>query len=260
MERIIKKINKNYALCILTALVFFNFQSSVFAEGLPYIDIVKEATTPQENSFAVKQLLMLSILTLIPSLILMLTPFVRISIVFSIMRQSLGLNQSPPNQSLLAISLFMTIIAMTPTLSKLNEETFKPYLNDKITVEQAIETGNSTIREYMFSHVGEKELSLFINLDAQMNDKEIPETYREVSNTILFPAYMISEIKAGIFIGIIISILFTAIDLATATLLMGMQMMMLSPQTISVVFKLMLFIFANGFEVIIQAIMLSLNK
>lgn len=255
----VKTKNKKYILCFLMVILFFNLQSSVYAEGLPYIDIVKEASTPQENSFAVKQLIMLSVLTLIPSLILMLTPFVRISIVFSIMRQSLGLNQSPPNQVLLAISLFMTLIAMTPTLSKLNEESFKPYLNDKISIETAIETGNGAIREYMFKNVGESELSLFINLDSKMNDREIPETYADVSNTVLFPAYMVSEIKSGIFIGVVISIIFAFIDLGTATLLMGMQMMMLSPQTISVVFKLMLFIFANGFETIIQAIMLTLK-
>lgn len=256
-----KKYNKVIFFIILTFCFIKNMQSSVYvyAEGLPYLDIVKEATTPQENSFAVKQLLLLSVLTLIPSLLLMLTPFVRIGIVFSIMRQSLGLSQSPPNQVLLAISLFMTIIAMSPTLSKLNTEAIQPYMNDEITIEQALDSGNKTIREYMFSKVGESELSMFINLDAEMNSTEIPKTYSEVSNTLLFPAYMVTEIKAGIFIGIIISIVFTLIDLATASILMGIQMMMLSPQVISVVFKMMLFIFVNGFELIIQATMLSLK-
>ena len=260
MENKIGIFNKNKAIIImiLTAVII-HAKINSFAEGLPYLDVVKEASTPQENSLAVKQLLLLSVLTLIPSIILMLTPFVRISIIFSIMRQSLGLNQSPSNQVLLAISLFMTIIAMTPTISKLTDESFKPYLEDKITVEQAIDKANLVVREHMFKNVGESELALFINLDSEINGKETPEKYSDVSNTVLFPAYMISEVKAGIFIGTIVAILFVLVDLGTASFLMALQMMMLSPQTVSVVLKLMLFIFANGFEVIIRAVMLSLK-
>lgn len=241
---------------LLTLIAFPNLS---FAEGLPYIDVIKEASTPQENAFAVKQLVLLTILTLIPSLILMLTPFVRISIVLSIMRQSLGLNQSPPNQVLLALAMFMTIIVMSPTITQVSNEAVKPYMEDKITIEQAIEKGNLSIREHMFKQVGESELSLFINLNARANKQETPKTYSDVPNTVLFPAYMVSEVKAGIFIGIVISIAFVLIDLATASVLNGMQMMMLSPQVISVVFKMMLFIFANGFETIIQATMMSIK-
>ena len=257
----IKKTPKELKIFFALVLAFCIFMkpSNSFAEGLPYLDIIGEASTPQENAFAVKQLVLLTILTLIPSIILMLTPFVRISIVLSIMRQSLGLNQSPPNQVLLALSLFMTIIAMTPTITKINSESIEPYMNNKISIEQAIENANAPIREHMFKQVGKDELSLFINLNSKMANAETPKKYADVPNTVLYPAYMVSEIKTGIFIGIIVSIAFVLVDLATSSILMGMQMMMLSPQVISIVFKLMLFIFANGFEVIIQATMLSIK-
>lgn len=250
---------KKIIISIIFLLTLLTIPDFSFAEGLPYVDVIKEASTPQENAFAVKQLVLLTVLTLIPSLVLMLTPFVRISIVLSIMRQSLGLNQSPPNQVLLALALFMTIIVMSPTITKVNNDAIKPYMEDKVTIEQAIETGNLAIREHMFKQVGESELSLFINLNAKANNQEIPKKFADVPNTVLFPAYMVSEVKSGIFIGIVVSIAFVLIDLATASVLNGMQMMMLSPQVISVVFKMMLFIFANGFDIIIQATMLSIK-
>lgn len=260
MSKFVKSLkDKGILTYFIFLLSFIAIPNLSFAEGLPYVDVIKEASTPKENAFAVKQLVLLTVLTLIPSLILMLTPFVRISIVLSIMRQSLGLNQSPPNQVLLALALFMTIIVMSPTITKINDEAIKPYMEDKLTVEQAIETGNLAIREHMFKQVGESELSLFINLNARVNNDKIPEKYSDVPNTVLFPAYMVSEVKSGIFIGIVVSIAFVLIDLATASVLNGMQMMMLSPQVISVVFKMMLFIFANGFETIIQATMLSIK-
>lgn len=255
------KINcKNtFKTLLLVALVLLINTKSASAEGLPYINFIEEAKTPTENAFAVKQLLLLTTLTLIPSLILMLTPFVRISIVLSIMRQSLGLNQSPPNQVLLTLALLMSLMAMGPTISTINNDALKPYMEDKITIETALSNANKPIRDYMFKQVDKEELSLFLNLNKNINNEPIPKKYKDIPNTVLFPAYIIHEIKTGIFIGIIISIAFVIIDLATASVLLGMGMMMISPATISVIFKMMLFIFANGFEFIIQATMLTIK-
>lgn len=251
----------NRATIIFTLLTFLLIivPSKSYAEGLPYLDLVKEASTPAENAFAVKQILLLTVLTLIPSIVLMLTPYVRITIVLSIMRQSLGLNQTPPNQALLALALFMSLIAMSPLMSKINENAIEPYMNDKITIEQALSEANLPIREYMFKQVGKSELSLFINLNTRVTGDKAPEKYADIPNKVLYPAYMTSEIKKGLFIGIIVSIAFVVIDLATSAILQGMNMMMLSPMVISGVFKLLLFIFANGFELIIQATMLSIK-
>lgn len=257
----LRKFFNNRATRFFAALtiLFIMVPGKSYAEGLPYLNIVKEASTPTENAFAVKQILILTVLTLIPSIVLMLTPFVRITIVLSIMRQSLGLNQTPPNQALLALALFMSLISMSPMVSEINEKAIEPYMNDKITIEQAINEANTPIREYMFKQVGKSELSLFINLDTHVTGDKAPKTYADIPNKVLFPAYMTSEIKKGLFIGIIVSISFVVIDLATSAILQGMNMMMLSPMVISGIFKLLLFIFANGFELIIQATMLSIK-
>lgn len=260
MEKQFKKINPRvFKILTLVALLLIIAPNNIYAEGLPYLDVVKEANTKTENAFAVKQILLLTVLTLIPSIILMLTPYVRITIVLSIMRQSLGLNQTPPNQALLALALFMSLISMSPMISEINENAIEPYMNDKITVEQAISEANTPIREFMFKQVGESELSLFINLDTRVTGNAKPKTYADIPNKVLFPAFMTSEIKKGLFIGIIVSISFVVIDLATSAILQGMNMMMLSPMVISGIFKLLLFVFANGFELIIQATMLSIK-
>lgn len=250
-----KKIN------IFLAFLFFIviIPKNTYAEGLPYLDIVKEASNPTENAFAVKQLLTLSILTLIPSLVLMLTPFVRISIVLSLMRQALGLNSTPSNQALLTLALFMSLISMSPMISEINTNAIEPYLNNKINIEQAVKNADKPIREYMFKQVDNSELSLFINLNAKKSNEKIPKTYSDIPNKVLYPAYMVGEIKKGLFIGIIVSVSFVMIDLATSAILQGMNMMMLSPMVVSGIFKLLLFIFANGFELIIQATMLSIK-
>lgn len=251
---------KNIPVVFLLITVFFISRPITgFAEGLPYLDVVKEATTPTENAFAVKQLILLTVLTLIPSIVLMLTPFVRISIVLSIMRQSLGLNQAPPNQALLALALFMSLISMSPVISKINTDAFKPYMNNEISVEEALSKANTPVREYMFRQVDNSELSLFINLNAKASGEKMPEKYSDIPNKVLYPAYMVGEIKKGLFIGIIVSIAFVVIDLATSAILQSMNMMMLSPMVVSGIFKLLLFIFANGFELIIQATMLSIK-
>lgn len=245
----------------LIAVLFLTYKQTQpsFAEGLPYVDFVKEASTPTENALAVKQLLILSVFTLIPSIILTLTPFVRFSIILSMLRQSLGLNQTPPNQVLLALALFMSITVMSGVFSEVNDQAIKPYMNNEINIKKAMDNASKPVREYMFKQVGESELSLFINLNKKINNDPIPKTYRDIPNKVLFPAYLVSEIKQGLFIGVIISIIFVCIDLATSAILQAMGMMMLSPMVISGIFKLILFIFAYGFELVIQASMLSIK-
>ena len=261
MENIKKKKHKaKIIVCFIAALFIIGIHTNVScAEGLPYLDFVKEAGTPTENALAVKQLLLLSVFTLIPSIILTLTPFVRFSIVLSMLRQALGLNQTPPNQVLLALALFMSVTVMSGVFTEINDKAIKPYMNNEISIEQAIKNTNEPVREYMFKQVGDSELSLFINLNKKINNEPTPKTYRDIPNKVLFPAYLVGEVKQGLFIGVIISIVFVCIDLATSAILQAMGMMMLSPMVVSGIFKLILFIFAYGFELVIQASMLSIK-
>ncbi len=262
MKNLITFIRKNKSIAIFTtAFIFFSINKSFAAEtgGLPYVDFIQSADTPQENALAVKQLLLLSVLTLLPTILLTLTPFVRFSIILSMLRQALGLNQTPPNQVLLVLALFMSLTTMSGVFSEINENAIKPYMNDQINIEQAFENTNKPIREYMFKQVGESELSLFLNLNKKINDVPIPKTYAGIPNEVLFPAYLVNEVKQGLFIGVIISIAFVGIDLATSAVLQAMGMMMLSPMIISSILKLILFIFAYGFELVIQTSVLSIK-
>ncbi|MBQ3423254.1 MAG: flagellar type III secretion system pore protein FliP [Romboutsia sp.] len=257
------KIKKIFTLPIIVIIGILLLSTSSFAEptstssNLPYFDFIKESSTPEENVFAVKTFLIFTVLSLAPSILITITPFVRIIIVLSIMRQSLGLQQTPPNQVLVSLALFLTLISISPIISEVNDNSIKPYLESKITIEEAFNNANKPLREFMFNQVGDTELALFINLHSDINNVEAPEYYKDVPNTVLIPAFMVSEVKKGVFIGVLISIAFIVIDLATASVLMGMGMMMVSPMVVSFIFKVLLFVMVNGFDLIIQTTMYS---
>ena len=256
---------KHISLMLILLLIFVMFSEvDVFAEpltsnNLPYLNFVNEASTPQENVFDLKTFLIFTVLTLVPSILITITPFVRIIIVLSIMRQSLGLQQSPPNQVLVSLALFLTILSMSPVIKNVNDKSIQPYLNNKISIEEAFDNANKPIREFMFKQVGDSELALFLNLNSEINHTETPKYYKDFPNSVLVPSFMVSEIKKGVFIGVLMSIAFVVIDLTTASVLMGMGMMMISPLTISFIFKILLFVMVNGFDLIIQATMYSFN-
>lgn len=255
-----KSRRKQIFISLLTIVFFICLnKTNIHAEpsNLPYFEFVTEASSPEENVFAVKTFLMFTVLTLAPSILITVTPFVRIIIVLSIMRQSLGLQQTPPNQVLISLALFLTLIGVSPMMNEVNNKAIKPYLENKISIEQAFDNANTPLRDFMFKQVGDGELSLFINLNSHINGTEPPEYYKDVPNTVLIPAFMVSEMKKGIFIGVLVSVAFIVIDLATASVLMGMGMMMVSPMIISFIFKVLLFVIVNGFDLIIQATMYS---
>jgi flagellar biosynthetic protein FliP len=191
-----------------------------------------------------------TLLTLGPSLLIMMTGFTRILIVMSFLRNALGTQSMPPNQVLVGFSLFLTLFVMAPTFTKVNQTALKPYLDQKISVTQALERAEKPIKGFMLKQTRASDLALFVKLSRQ----EAPRTRDAVPLTTLVPAFMISELKTAFEIGFLIYIPFLIIDLVVASTLMSMGMMMLPPVLISLPFKILLFVLVDGWALITQSL------
>ena len=227
---------------------------AVAAAGLPTLSIgVQEAATPAEVSTALQVLLVLTVLSVAPAILLMTTAFTRIIIVLSFVRQAMGTQNTPPNQVLLGLALFLTLFVMAPTLNALNDRAVQPYMAERITQQQALEQSVAVMRDFMFSQVQESELQLFI----EITKEEQPENPREVSTLILVPAFMLSELKRAFQMGFMIYVPFLVIDMLVSSVLMAMGMMMLPPIVISLPFKLLLFVLVDGWQLVVGSLMQS---
>lgn len=187
-------------------------------------------------------LILMSLLTILPSLLLMMTSFTRIIIVLSILRQALGLTQTPPNQVLIGLSLFLSLFVMAPTISEINQRAIEPYSADQMELETAIEISGQTFHKFMIKQTRQTDLALFMDL-AKADAVATPE---DVPFSILLPAFVTSELKTAFQIGFMIFLPFLVIDLVVASTLMALGMMMLSPTIISMPFKLLLFVLVDG--------------
>lgn len=227
---------------------------AVAAAGLPTLSIgVQEAATPAEVSTALQVLLVLTVLSVAPAILLMTTAFTRIIIVLSFVRQAMGTQNTPPNQVLLGLALFLTLFVMAPTLNAINDRAVQPYMAERITQQQALEQSVAVMRDFMFSQVQESELQLFI----EITKEEQPENPREVSTLILVPAFMLSELKRAFQMGFMIYVPFLVIDMLVSSVLMAMGMMMLPPIVISLPFKLLLFVLVDGWQLVVGSLMQS---
>ena len=202
-------------------------------------------------------LIMLTILSLAPSILIMVTSFTRIVVVFHFLRTALGTQTTPPNQVIVGLALFITIAIMSPVITEVNTKAIKPYTAGKITQEQAIEKGLSPLREFMLKQTREKDLKLFMDLNKKSAD-DIKD-YDDIPITIVIPAFIISELRAAFIIGFLIYLPFIVIDMVVASTLMSMGMMMLPPTTISLPFKLLLFVLADGWNLVIGQLVNSFN-
>ncbi len=242
--------------CIIFGIVFA-ISSFVFADNeilgtLPNIDIKiggEEGT--QATSSTLQILLLFTVLTLAPSLLILLTSFTRIIISLHFLRAALGTQQMPPNQILIGLALFLTIFIMSPTISKISEEAFTPYSENKISQEEFVDKAMEPIRDFMFKQVENKDLKLFANIsgDSTYEKKE------DIPNSVLIPAFILGEITKGFKIGFVLYIPFIAIDMVVASTLMAMGMMMLPPALISAPFKILLFILVDGWNLVIGNLM-----
>lgn len=226
------------------------------AVNLPTLSLgVKDAATTAEVSTALQVLFVLTILSVAPAILLMTTAFTRIIIVLSFVRTAMGTQNTPPNQVLLGLALFLTFFIMAPTINTINNQALQPYLKETITQQQALERSVGVMREFMFSQVQESELQLFIDITKE----EQPADKKDISSMILMPAFMLSELKRAFQMGFMIYVPFLVIDMLVSSVLMAMGMMMLPPIVISLPFKLLLFVLVDGWQLIVGSLVKSFS-
>jgi flagellar biosynthetic protein FliP len=214
---------------------------------------VKEAAGPKDVALSLQILFLLTILTLAPSIIMMMTAFTRVYIVLDFVKRALSLQQMPPQQIIAGLAIFVTVFIMAPTITQINDNALQPYMKGKINNEQFYEKGMAPLRDFMFRQTREKDIGLFVTL----SKIEKPKNRSEVPNYCLIPAFMISELKRAFEIGIFIFIPFIVIDMIISSALMAMGMIMLPPVMISLPFKIILFILVDGWNLIIYELVRS---
>ena len=208
---------------------------------------------PSNVSLSVKMLLLLTVLSLAPSILIMMTCFTRIIIVLGFVRTSLATNQMPPTQVLIGLALFISFFVMAPTFQEVNDRALTPLFNEEINLEQAYDEAAIPFKEFMSAHTRQKDLELFLSY-AQMDR---PESIEDIPLTALVPAFAISEMKTAFQIGFMIFIPFLVIDMIVASVLMSMGMMMLPPVMISLPFKILLFVLVDGWYLVVKSLLQS---
>ncbi|MHC2145001.1 flagellar type III secretion system pore protein FliP [Pseudomonas sp. 210_17 TE3656] len=233
---------------ILTLLLLLAAPLAQAADPLsiPAITLSNGADGQQEYSVSLQILLIMTALSFIPAFVILMTSFTRIIIVFSILRQALGLQQTPSNQILTGMALFLTMFIMAPVFDRVNKDALQPYLNEQMVAQEAIAKAQVPLKDFMLAQTRQSDLDLFMRL-SKRTDIASPD---QAPLTILVPAFVTSELKTAFQIGFMIFIPFLIIDLVVASVLMAMGMMMLSPLIISLPFKIMLFVLVDGWALI----------
>jgi len=222
---------------------------------IPNINLTVDgkSSSPQEYVDNIKLLLVLTALSLLPSILLTMTSFTRISIVLSFLKNAIGTKQTPPSQVLIGLSLFLTFFVMSPTISKVNTNALQPYLNNQISQQQAIDIGTTEMKTFMLKQTRKKDLKLFRDIRGVAEETKPEDLKMEV----VIPSFIISELKTAFTIGFFIYIPFLIIDFVVASVLMSMGMFMISPMMVSIPFKILLFIMVDGWNLIVKSLVLS---
>lgn len=248
-----------WIMLIAFAIVTIFFTTKAFAApntiDIPDVNVsLGGEGTPKDYVDNIKLLIFLTILTLLPSVIMMATCFTRIVVVFSFLKGALGAQQSIPNQVLIGLALFLTIFIMQPVYTTINDNAFKPFMENTITQEEAFEVGSKPLREFMLKETRQKDLELFIET-SKINKEEV--TKDNVPLYVVVPAFAISELKTAFEIGFLLFLPFLIIDMVVASVLMSMGMFMLPPVMIALPFKLLLFVMVDGWYLIVKSLVLS---
>ena len=214
---------------------------------------LEESKNPGEVSVLIQILFLLTILSLAPAILIMMTSFTRLVVVFSFLRSALGIHQMPPNQILIGLSLFLTFFIMTPVWQTVRENALNPYMEKKISQEKALEEALKPFRKFMLKQTREKDLALFINIA----ETPKPKSREDVPTTVLLPAFMISELKTAFQMGFILFLPFLVIDMVVSSVLLSMGMMMLPPVMISLPFKILLFVLVDGWHLLVGSMVKS---
>jgi len=222
-------------------------------QGLPVPNVnigVQPARGPGDVSMTLQILLLLTILTLAPSILIMMTSFTRIIIVLSFVRSALGAQQIPPNQVLTGLALFLTFFSMAPVLTQVHDRALQPYLGGRMSFNRAIKEGERPLRDFMFRQTREMDLALFV----KMSKTPRPRTREDIPTLVLIPSFIISELKTAFAIGLKLYLPFLVIDMVVASVLMSMGMMMLPPMMISLPAKLLLFVMIDGWHLLARSL------
>lgn len=251
-----------FILLVLSALSFTYLHGQNRTNiPIPTIDFgIEEAQTPQEIALSLQILFLLSILTLAPSLIILMTSFLRIAIVFDFLKKALSLQQMPPNQVIFGLALFLTFFIMWPTFERVNNEAIQPFINqeqlapeDRLTVEAFFGKAAAPLREFMFKQTSPKYIGFFMNV----RGLPAPNDYDDIPTYVLIPAFIINELTVGFQIGVLLFIPFIIIDMIIASTLMAMGMIMLPPVMISLPFKIILFVLVDGWQLLTYQVVRS---
>jgi len=247
---------KYFKVILLTVILLAVLGNTASAQTLPKISIgVEEGEDAKDLSVTLQILLLLTILTLAPAIIIMLTSFVRIVVIFSFLRHAIGTHQMPPNQLLVGLAIILTAFIMAPTITQINENALQPYLQDEISQKEAYDSGIKPLREFMLKQVREKDLALFVSLSGVAK----PEKPEDIPTYLIIPGFVISELRVAFQISFVLFIPFLIIDMVVASVLMSMGMLMLPPIMVSLPFKILLFVLVDGWYMIIKSVVTSFN-
>lgn len=243
-----------YCAFLLFALLMLFVVPELQAQGLPRISVdVGPSRTREDAAVTLEIIFLLTVLTLAPAILIMLTSFTRIVVVLSFLRMAIGTQQIPPTQLIVGLSLFLTLFVMGPTFERVYDTAVVPYLEEKIDHKVALDLAMKPIREFMLKNTREKDLALFVNLSREPR----PRNPDELSNRVLIPSFVISELKTAFQISFVLFIPFIIIDMVVSSTLLSMGMMMLPPVTVSLPFKILLFVLVDGWHLIVQSLVMS---
>jgi len=238
----------------LVVLVGFLFASPAGAQLLPKVVVgVDQAKTPQEASVTLQVVFLITILSLAPGIIMMMTPFTRLVVVLGFLKKALGAQTTPPNQIIVGLALFLTWFVIQPQIDEINKMALQPYLAEEIGYKEALEKAMKPMRAFMLRQCGENELAVMVRASKSPR----PRTVDDIPNAVLIPAYVLSELKTGFIIGFLVYLPFLVIDMVVASVLMSLGMMMLPPVMVSLPLKLILFVMVDGWTLITQGLVTS---
>jgi flagellar biosynthetic protein FliP len=243
---------------VLAALLWMGIAGTADAQApslaTPYFSLGMASGDDATRGSAVLQIfLLMTVLSLAPAILTMVTSFTRIVIVLSLLRRALGTNQLPSNQIVIGLALFLTVFIMAPVWQKINQAALQPYLDQKISSQQALELGAAPLREFMFKQTREKDLALFVDI-AKLKR---PQNPADIPTSVLIPSFIISEVKTSFEIGLLLYVPFLIVDMVVAAVLLSMGMMMLPPVMVSLPFKLLLFVLADGWYLLVGSLVKS---
>lgn len=251
-----KRTMNRYKLLLPVLVLLILLVAAAEVQAAPDIPIprigldLRPAETPEDVALSLQILFLLTVLSLAPAILIMTTSFTRIVIVLSFIRNALATQQTPPNQVLIGLALFLTLFVMSPVISEVNQQAFRPYMEEEIAFEEALDRAIQPLRQFMLRQTRQKDLALFVNLSGEGRVQDV----NQVSNSALIPAFIISELKTAFQMGFLLFVPFLVIDMVVASTLMSMGMMMLPPVLISLPFKILLFIMVDGWNLVVQSL------